>query len=85
MRALYPRYNWPVYGQAEQLVLSEIAAACLEAGLVVNGISPTALRLAPPLIVTEAEITQAIDIIDAVLAAPSAADTTAPDTPGGAR
>ncbi|MCC6615207.1 MAG: CAP domain-containing protein [Anaerolineae bacterium] len=26
-RALYPRYNWPVYGQPEQLVLSEIASA----------------------------------------------------------
>jgi len=26
-RALYPKYDWPVYGQAEQLVLSEIAAA----------------------------------------------------------
>ena len=26
-RALYPRYNWSVYGQAEQLVLSEIASA----------------------------------------------------------
>ncbi|MCA9905849.1 MAG: hypothetical protein KC547_18465 [Anaerolineae bacterium] len=26
-RALYPQYDWPVYGQTEQLVLSEIAAA----------------------------------------------------------
>jgi acetylornithine/succinyldiaminopimelate/putrescine aminotransferase len=40
-----------------------LAAAALEAGLVVNGITPTALRLAPPLTVSDDEIEQAVSII----------------------
>ena len=39
----------------------EVAAACLDRGLVVNGITPTAIRLTPPLTVSEAEIDEAID------------------------
>ena len=39
----------------------------LQAGLVVNGITPTALRLAPPLTVSEAEIDEAVSMIAAVL------------------
>ena len=33
-----------------------VARACLERGLVVNAVTPTALRFAPPLLVTDAEI-----------------------------
>ena len=45
----------------------EIALACLKAGLVVNGISPTAIRLAPPLTVSTDEIDEAMEKLSAVL------------------
>ncbi len=43
------------------------AAKCLEAGLVVNGVTPTALRLAPPLIITPEHIAEAVAILGGVL------------------
>jgi 4-aminobutyrate aminotransferase-like enzyme len=43
-------------------------AACLAAGLVVNAVTPTALRLAPPLTVSDAEIDDAVGILAKVLA-----------------
>ena len=46
----------------------EVARACLDAGLVLNGITPTALRIAPPFIVTDEQIDEAVGIIAAVLA-----------------
>ena len=46
----------------------EVAAACLEAGLVVNGITPTAVRFAPPLVVSSAEIDEGLSIFAEVLA-----------------
>jgi predicted acetylornithine/succinylornithine family transaminase len=46
----------------------DVAAACLDAGLVVNGITDTALRLAPPLNVSEPEIDEAVAILAQVLA-----------------
>jgi len=46
----------------------EVAAACLAAGLVVNPVTPTALRFAPPLTVTDAEIDDAVAILTKVLA-----------------
>jgi acetylornithine/succinyldiaminopimelate/putrescine aminotransferase len=45
----------------------DVAAACLDAGLVVNGITPSAIRLTPPLTVSEAEIDEAIELLRAVL------------------
>ena len=45
----------------------EIALGCLDAGLVVNGIRPTAIRLAPPLTVSSEEIDEAMEILSAVL------------------
>ena len=45
----------------------EIALACLKEGLVVNGISPTAIRLAPPLTVSAGEIDEAIAKLSRVL------------------
>ncbi len=42
---------------------AEVAADCLRAGLVLNGVTPTALRLAPPLTVSDGEIVAAIDIL----------------------
>ena len=45
-----------------------VAADLLRWGLIVNAVSPTALRFAPPLIVSETEIAQAVDLLSAVLA-----------------
>jgi acetylornithine/succinyldiaminopimelate/putrescine aminotransferase len=44
-----------------------VAAAALERGLVVNAVTPTALRLAPPLLVTEAEMEEAVAILAAAM------------------
>ncbi len=46
-----------------------VARACLDAGLVVNAVTPTALRFAPPLTVSAAEIDEAVGILGAVLSA----------------
>jgi acetylornithine/succinyldiaminopimelate/putrescine aminotransferase len=46
----------------------DIAARALAAGLVVNAVTPTALRLAPPLNVSEGEIDEAVTILGKVLA-----------------
>lgn len=45
----------------------ETARAALDAGLVVNGVTATALRLTPPLFVSDAEIDEAIDILKGLL------------------
>lgn len=43
------------------------AARCLEEGLVLNGVTPTALRLAPPLIVTPDQVSEAVAILAPIL------------------
>jgi acetylornithine/N-succinyldiaminopimelate aminotransferase len=45
-----------------------IAAACLEQGLVVNAVTPTALRFEPSLLVTDDEIDEALTILGKALA-----------------
>ena len=45
-----------------------VVAACLSEGLVVNAVTPTALRLAPPLTVSDVEIDDAVAILAKVLA-----------------
>jgi acetylornithine/succinyldiaminopimelate/putrescine aminotransferase len=45
----------------------QAAAAALEAGLVVNPVSPTALRFAPSLLVTDDEIDEALSILAELL------------------
>jgi len=44
-----------------------VARACLDAGLVVNAVTPTALRLAPPLLVSDTEIDEAVGLLGGVL------------------
>ena len=44
-----------------------VTRACLERGLIVNAVTPTALRFAPSLLVTDDEIAEAVRILDAVL------------------
>ena len=46
----------------------EVATACLQRGLVVNNVTPTALRLAPPITVRDDEIDEAVAILKEVLA-----------------
>ncbi len=45
-----------------------VAARCLDAGLVLNAVTPTALRLAPPLLVSDDEIHRGVAILAGVLA-----------------
>ncbi len=49
-------------------VAGDVATAALDAGLVVNAVTPTTLRLAPSLLVTDDEIDTAIEILGSVLA-----------------
>ena len=51
----------------EGLDAKVIVAEALRAGLVLNAVSPTAIRFAPPLIVTSDEIDEAVDILAAIL------------------
>ena len=44
-----------------------VAAAALDAGLIVNAVRPTSIRLAPSLLVTDDEIDQAVDILGGAL------------------
>jgi predicted acetylornithine/succinylornithine family transaminase len=44
-----------------------VALACLDAGLIVNAVTPTALRFAPSLLVTDEEIVDAVEILAEVL------------------
>ena len=44
-----------------------VAAKCLETGLVLNAVTPTALRLTPPLVITDTQIAEGIEILDAAI------------------
>ena len=54
-------------GVLEGRLAKDVAAQCLDAGLVLNGITNTALRLAPALTVSEHEIDEAVAILGSVL------------------
>ncbi len=49
----------------------EIAKACADAGVLINGVTPTTLRLAPPITVSSEEIAEAVGVIAGVLAGES--------------
>jgi acetylornithine/succinyldiaminopimelate/putrescine aminotransferase len=53
---------------ADGLDAKDIADRCLERGLILNAVTPTALRLAPPLLVNDDEIDEAVAILATVLA-----------------
>ncbi len=57
----------------EGLDARAVASAALDAGVIVNAVTPTALRLAPPLIITDDEITHGLSVLGATLAAQSPA------------
>ena len=46
-----------------------VAADALDAGLIVNAVTPTALRLAPPLLVSDDEIDEAVALLTGLIAA----------------
>jgi acetylornithine/N-succinyldiaminopimelate aminotransferase len=58
---------------ANGIPAATVAAAALDAGLVLNAVTPTALRLAPPLNVSEAEIDEALTLLSATLSSVTAA------------
>jgi len=45
----------------------QVLSRCLERGLLVNSVSPTILRLMPALTITEAEIDEALEILESAL------------------
>jgi predicted acetylornithine/succinylornithine family transaminase len=52
----------------EGIDAGNVATGCLHAGLVVNAVTPTALRFAPSLLVTDDEIAAAVAVLASVLA-----------------
>ncbi|MCI0425013.1 MAG: acetylornithine/succinylornithine family transaminase [Actinobacteria bacterium] len=56
-----------IAAELEHIPAAEAASRALQAGLVVNAVTKTALRLTPPLTVSEAEIDEALDILRGVL------------------
>ncbi|MDQ1520249.1 MAG: acetylornithine/N-succinyldiaminopimelate aminotransferase, partial [Actinomycetota bacterium] len=45
----------------------DVAQRCLDGGLVLNAVTPSALRFAPPLLVTDDELDEAVVILERVL------------------
>jgi acetylornithine/N-succinyldiaminopimelate aminotransferase len=52
---------------AAEKAAGPIASTCLERGLVVNAVTPTVVRFAPPLLVTDADIDRAVQIFSEVV------------------
>src|SRR5262249_60105777 len=52
---------------APGLEAAAVAGTCLDRGLVLNAVTPTSLRFAPSLLVTDDEIAEAVAILGAVL------------------
>ncbi|TMM10454.1 MAG: aminotransferase class III-fold pyridoxal phosphate-dependent enzyme, partial [Actinobacteria bacterium] len=61
--------------ELERPVAKEVTARALAAGLVVNAVTERAIRLAPPLLVSSAEIEEAVAILGRVLQAGDVAAT----------
>ena len=53
--------------RGRDVLTRDVNAALLEAGLVANAVTPTALRLAPSLLISDDEIDEATTIIEKVL------------------
>lgn len=52
-------------------VAAAVAARALEAGLIINPVRPTTIRLAPPLILTRAQVGELLDFLASVPVAPA--------------
>jgi acetylornithine aminotransferase len=46
-----------------------VTSAALDAGLVVNAVAPDAVRIAPPLIISDDEVEQLVERLDVALGA----------------
>ncbi len=46
-----------------------VAAKCLERGLVLNAVTPTALRMTPPIVITDQQIVEGIEILGGAIEA----------------
>ncbi len=53
--------------ELDRAVAEEAVRLCLDEGLLGNNVKPTALRLMPPLTITEEELDRAVEIVDRVL------------------
>jgi acetylornithine aminotransferase/acetylornithine/N-succinyldiaminopimelate aminotransferase len=53
--------------ELDRPISEKAVVRCLEAGLLINGVKPTALRFVPPFTVSESELDQAVEIVDRVL------------------
>ena len=78
LRSLEERYPAVIEVRGQGLIVAvefgseiaaDVAAACRERGLLVNNVKPTAIRLIPPLTVSEAELDDAVQIIGEAIAA----------------
>jgi len=49
-------------------IADDVVKACLDEGLLLNAVKPSALRFMPPLIIGESEVDEAMGILDGVLA-----------------
>jgi acetylornithine/N-succinyldiaminopimelate aminotransferase len=54
--------------QLERPAARQVAEAALDAGLLVNDATPDVVRLCPPLVITDDEIDEALEILDGVFA-----------------
>ena len=54
--------------ELDRAIAEEAVNLCMQEGLLANNVKPTAIRIIPPLTVSEAELDAAVDIIDRVLA-----------------
>jgi acetylornithine aminotransferase len=55
--------------QLDAPVAKDVAATALAKGLLVNAVRPDAVRVAPPLLVSDTEIDAALECLDAALTA----------------
>jgi len=51
----------------DDAIAPEVVLKCLENGLIVNRLRPTAIRMIPPLIITNEDVDEALGILDGVL------------------
>ncbi|MDH3303219.1 MAG: aminotransferase class III-fold pyridoxal phosphate-dependent enzyme, partial [Acidimicrobiia bacterium] len=56
-----------IAAELDGLDAREVAAECLREGLVINAVTPSALRLAPPLIIEESHIAAAVNKLSSSL------------------
>jgi acetylornithine aminotransferase/acetylornithine/N-succinyldiaminopimelate aminotransferase len=53
--------------ELSQVVAAECVTECLHEGLLLNAVTPTAVRFMPPLIVTKQDVDEAVGIVERVL------------------